>query len=218
MYCTKCKSLVVKNGKTPKGIQRYYCKECKFSFQKSYYYKAYYQNTDTYIVRLLKEGCGVRSIGRILQISKNTVLSRMLAISSKLTKPMFSKKGCVFEMDEMWSYISNKKQVVWLTYVLEQESKEVINFYIGKKTKEVIKPLIDAVLLLKPKTIYTDKLNVYPSLIPQELHSTQRYRTNRIERMNLTLRTHIKRLTRKTICFSKSISYFKAHVMIYFFG
>ncbi|XAV88462.1 MAG: IS1 family transposase [Candidatus Symbiodolus clandestinus] len=30
--------------------------------------------------------------------------------------------------------------------------------------------------------------------------------TQRIERHNLTLRTHIKRLSRRTICFSKSIT------------
>jgi len=41
-------------------------------------------------------------------------------------------------------------------------------------------------------------------LIPPEQHQLGKDNTWRIERTNLTLRTHIKRLHRKTICFSKN--------------
>ncbi|WP_437440099.1 IS1/IS1595 family N-terminal zinc-binding domain-containing protein [Polaribacter cellanae] len=36
MKCKKCKRLAVKNGKQSNGRQRYYCKSCKCSFQRSY--------------------------------------------------------------------------------------------------------------------------------------------------------------------------------------
>ncbi|EMV37610.1 putative transposase [Escherichia coli 5-366-08_S4_C2] len=39
----------------------------------------------------------------------------------------------------------------------------------------------------------------------KEKHLTGKLFTQRIERNNLTLRTRIKRLARKTICFSRSI-------------
>jgi IS1 family transposase len=167
---------------------------------------------------LLKEGCGIRSISRILNISNKTVLSRMLKISKKIKIPYFNKFGCKFEIDEMWSFIGNKKNVTWITYALERETKSIIDFYVGRKTKETIRPLIDKVLLLNPARIYTDRLNIYPSLIPQEIHKRFQYCTNRIERMNLNLRTHIKRLSRKTICFSKNQEYLEAHLKIYFWG
>uniref|UniRef100_UPI0038B502E2 IS1 family transposase n=1 Tax=Tenacibaculum singaporense TaxID=2358479 RepID=UPI0038B502E2 len=48
------------------------------------------------------------------------------------------------------------------------------------------------------------------------MHKRFQYCTNRIERMNLNLRTHIKRLSRKTICFTKNQKYLEAHLKIYF--
>lgn len=218
IQCKKCDCKAVKNGISPSGIQRYYCKKCSFSFQLIYKYNSYKDTINKSIKTLLKEGCGIRGIGRILEISKNTVLSRLLLISKDIKPPIFKKEGLIYEIDELWSYIRHKKEVVWLTYVLEQNSKRIIDFYIGSKSQKTIKPMIDNVLRLAPKVIYTDKLNIYPNLIPQNIHSTSRYRTNRIERMNLTLRTHVKRLAWRSICFSKSIIHFKAHMLIYFWG
>lgn len=41
------------------------------------------------------------------------------------------------------------------------------------------------------------------------MHLTGKISTQRIERINLTLRTRIKRLARKTICFSRSIELYE---------
>ena len=41
--------------------------------------------------------------------------------------------------------------------------------------------------------------------LPKEKHLTGKIFTQRIERNNLTLRTRIKRLARKTLCFSRSV-------------
>ncbi len=43
------------------------------------------------------------------------------------------------------------------------------------------------------------------SRVPKNKHLTGKIFTQRIERNNLTLRTRIKRLGRKTICFSRSV-------------
>lgn len=218
MKCISCKTLAVKNGKQTNGKQRYYCKSCKKSFQSTYCYKAYKLETNTLIKNLLKEGCGIRSISRILKISKKTVLSRMLKISKQIKPTNFTKPGCKFEIDELWSFIGNKTHVTWITYAIERATKNVVAFFVGNKSKEKIKPLIDKVLLINPSSIYTDKLNIYPNLIPKSIHKRFQYCTNSIERKNLTLRTHIKRLSRKTICFSKSKIYLEAHLKIYFWG
>ena len=50
----------------------------------------------------------------------------------------------------------------------------------------------------------TDALPVYKVLLSATSRVASRKYTQRIERHNLNLRTHIKRLTRRTICFSKS--------------
>jgi insertion element IS1 protein InsB len=52
---------------------------------------------------------------------------------------------------------------------------------------------------------HTDDWGAYGRLLPQEyLHRVGKDNTWKIERKNLNFRTHIKRLGRKTICFSKN--------------
>lgn len=51
----------------------------------------------------------------------------------------------------------------------------------------------------------TDEWGSYARELPKEKHLTGKSCTQRIERNNLTLRTRLKRLTRKTICFSRSV-------------
>ena len=215
--CPNCYGGSIKNG-LQNGRQRYKCKSCGKRFQLEYAYQAYNARTNTLIKNLLKEGCGVRSVSRIVGISTKTVLSRMLKISKQIKAPYFNKLGCKFEVDEMWTFINRKEDFTWITYAIEQKTKQVIDFFVGGKSKENIKPLIDKILLLYPKRIYTDRLNIYPSLIPKQIHRVFQYCTNRIERLNLTLRTHIKRLSRRTICFSKDKRYLEAHLRIYFWG
>ncbi|EHX1395958.1 IS1 family transposase, partial [Escherichia coli] len=45
----------------------------------------------------------------------------------------------------------------------------------------------------------------YGRVVPKNKHLTGKIFTQRIERNNLTLRTRIKRLAHKTICFSRSV-------------
>jgi insertion element IS1 protein InsB len=62
--------------------------------------------------------------------------------------------------------------------------------------------------LLAPFTIgmlTTDEWGSYTRELPKEKHLTGKIFTQRIERNNLTLRTRIKRLARRTICFSRSV-------------
>jgi len=50
---------------------------------------------------------------------------------------------------------------------------------------------------------YTDDWGAYERHLPPEQRSVVKANTQKIERKHLTLRTRIKRLARKTICFSK---------------
>lgn len=217
VFCPKCNGRAVKNG-FQSSRQRYKCRFCKNKFQTSYKYQAYADSTNTSIVLLLKESCGIRSIARILSISKNTVLTRILSIAKNVKPKPLLKQGCSYEMDEIWTFIGNKANVVWITYAIERKSRTIVGFVLGPKTKENIRPLVNQLILSAPKHIYTDRLNIYPSLVPDNIHQRFRYCTNIIERNNLTLRTHLKRLSRRTICFSRSFSILLSVLKIYFWG
>jgi len=52
---------------------------------------------------------------------------------------------------------------------------------------------------------HTDYWGAYKRNLTPEVYSPDKRNTQQIERKHLTLRTRLKRLTRKTICFSKSI-------------
>ena len=55
----------------------------------------------------------------------------------------------------------------------------------------------------------SDDWGSYAREVQSEMHLTGKIFTQRIERNNLTLRTRIKRLARKTICFSRSVELHK---------
>jgi hypothetical protein len=50
------------------------------------------------------------------------------------------------------------------------------------------------------KNIFIDGLKNYRFFIELNIHSVKRFGTNHIEQLNLTIRTHLKRLNRRTIC------------------
>lgn len=218
--CSKCVGVcvtLIKHGKTKSGNQRYLCKLCNKTKVESYIYKAYLPDINTNIVALTKEGLGIRSTARILQISATTLLKRIVAIAKNINQPSISK-GKTYEVDEMCTYIRHKRNFIWLVYALEKDSKSVVSFNVGKRTNKTLSRVVDTLKLSEAKRIFTDRLKNYSYLIDEKLHSVKRFGTNHIERKNLTLRTHLKRLNRRTICFSKSLIIFNAILKIYFWS
>jgi IS1 family transposase len=107
-------------------------------------------------------------------------------------------------MDERWSLVGHKKHPRWLW--------PAINHATGRGWADVRAPHTDAALeslmqRLKPfgmEQFYTDGWGGYTRILDDEQHEVGKHYTQKIERKHLTLRTRIKRLARKTICFSKS--------------
>lgn len=214
--CVHCKSKhIVKNGFTKTKKQQYYCKSCGKRFLDYYSYHAYGLNVNNLIVAMTKEGLGIRSTARLLQLSTTTLLKRIVSIAKSIPNQPICK-GKIYEVDEMRSYLSNKEKPIWIVYALERQSKRVVSFAIGRRTKRTLQHVITSLLLSSSKRIYTDGLVHYKSLIGALIHKVKRFGTNRIERKNLSIRTHVKRLSRKTICFSRSFIMLMCVLRIYF--
>jgi insertion element IS1 protein InsB len=118
-------------------------------------------------------------------------------------------------MDELKTFSGYKKNEQWLIYAINKGTRDVVDMLVGRRIKENVKAVVDKVLKFSPRKIYTDGLNMYPTLIDKSIHRPGRYVTNRIERKNLTLRTHLKRLNRSTLCYSKKVDMLEACVKIY---
>ena len=91
IHCTHCNGTdLQKNGKSENGTQRWYCKECKKYFRLNYRYNACKEGVKEKIIELTLNSSGVRDIGRVLSISKDTVTA-VLKKNAK-NEPLFSYK------------------------------------------------------------------------------------------------------------------------------
>jgi insertion element IS1 protein InsB len=107
------------------------------------------------------------------------------------------------EVDEMWSFVGKKREPRWLWHAIDHRSGHVLAYVLGRRTDEVFLKLK---ALLEPFGItryYTDSWGAYTRHLEADAHQPGKRNTQQIEREHLTLRTRIKRLVRKTICFSK---------------
>jgi IS1 family transposase/transposase-like protein len=214
-YC--CSKNIIKNGTTKTRKQQYFCKNCSKRFIDFYSYKAYCKNINSKIIQFTKEGLGIRSTARILQISTTTLLKRIINIAGVIIQPKISLFQS-YELDEMRFYVGNKANRMWLAYAINKHTKKIVSFHVGKRTNRTLNKIIKTLINSKAEKIFTDKLRNYQYLIPKEIHQTKRFGTNSIERKNLSIRTHLKRLNRRTICFGKSILVLISILKIYFWG
>lgn len=217
MNCNYCKRPCIKKGKRKNGIQKYRCTRCGKYQQKTYLHQAWMPGINEQIKTLVKESCGIRSISRVLNISSTTVIHRIRQIASRIIKPKI-RMGKEYEVDELKTYRGRKTRERWLVYALSREDGQVVDYRIGRRTKRTLGAVVETLLLSKARKIFTDKFQLYKYLIPLWLHRWRQYAINHIERMNLNLRNGLKRLGRKTLCFSKSDSMLEACVKIYFWG
>ncbi len=109
------------------------------------------------------------------------------------------------EWDEFWSYVGSKSNQRWTWYLIEKNTGLIIAWENGRRKDVVLQQLLDSVSHIPISVCYTDDWGAYSRLFPSHyLHLVGKDETWKIERKNLNFRTHIKRLNRKTICFSKN--------------
>ncbi|MBL7706332.1 MAG: IS1 family transposase [Taibaiella sp.] len=219
MDCIYCCKPCIKKGIKNK-VQTYYCKGW-FKYQRTNSVPDKIKKEQKFwIIKYNNEGMSIRSMGRILKLSPSSVVRMLRFISGTIQKPVLAEQNKEYEIDELCTYIGKNvpSNYCWITYAINRKTKQVVNWFVGKRTKENLAKVVNSVLVLHPIRIYTDGLTIYKSLIPDSLHRVQSFKINHIERLNLTLRTRIKRLSRKTICFSKSVTMLAACLQIYFWG
>lgn len=215
--CKTCEARCIKKGFDKNGKQRFCCTGCNKYQLMSYSSYAWLPSINDSIKTLVKEGCGIRSIGRILKIASATVVARIKAIAKEIVKPALLHNKS-YEVDELRTFVKKKCNLSWVVSAYERESKSVVEVAIGKRTTATLQKVTQTLLLACASKIHTDKLGIYNVLIPQQLHSTKARSINHVERFHLNLRTHLKRLARRSICFSKSALMLSCCLKIYLWG
>ena len=116
------------------------------------------------------------------------------------------RRGLSSELDEMWSYVHSKAHPRWLWHAIDHPSGTVLAYGFGRRQDTVF---LELQALLEPFGItrfYTDGGGAYARPLAPEQHHVGKENTQKIESKHINLRTRIKRLVRRTICFSKTIT------------
>ena len=205
--CPRCGAHhIKKNGTTAQGKQRYRCKKCgrQFLSPLSYSYRACNPLLRELIVPMTLNSSGVRDTARVLRISTNTVLSVLRKAAAATPEPRVPPRIKELEIDEQWSFVDHKKQQNWLWYALNRRTGRIAAFWIGRRTDASCRQLCQKLAPCDVFEFYTDQWKSYTKFIDPQFHFVGKTGTQNIERKNLNFRTHLKRLQRKTIGFSKS--------------
>src|SRR5688500_1741500 len=104
----------------------------------------------------------------------------------------------------MWAYVARKSNPRWLWHAIDHLTGQVLAYVFGRRKDEVFLKLK---ALLEPFGITkydTDGWGSYQRHIDADEHQVGKANTQKIESKQINLRTRIKRLMRRTICFSKT--------------
>jgi insertion element IS1 protein InsB len=113
-------------------------------------------------------------------------------------------RGLSAELDEMWSYVGKKAKPRWLWHAIDHHSGKVLAYVFGRRQDRVFLRLQ---ALLEPFGLtryYTDGWGTYERHVDAEQHIVGKEHMQRIESKHINLRTRVKRLVRRTLCFSKT--------------
>ncbi|WP_210523126.1 MULTISPECIES: IS1 family transposase [Pantoea] len=209
VYCPRCQSAqVYRHGQNPNGHDRFRCRECHRVFQLTYSYEARKPGVKEQITEMAFNGAGVRDTARTLKVGINTVIRTFKKLAPRRTtsSPVaHADVTLICELDEQWSFVGSKARQHWLWYAYNTKTGGVLAYTFGPRTDETCRELLALLTPFNIGMITSDDWGSYAREVPKDKHLTGKIFTQRTERNNLTLRTRIKRLARRTICFSRSV-------------
>ncbi|KAA6320902.1 hypothetical protein EZS27_029384 [termite gut metagenome] len=167
---------------------------------------------------MLVRGVGIRDISEIEKVSINKVVSVLVHSNHKI-KPKQSHYDKP-EVDELWTYVGNKKNYVWLIYAYHRATGEIVAYAWGKRNLKTARKLRGKLLSMGIAfdTVCTDAWDSFISVFKQDNHIIGKADTKGIEGNNCRLRHRIQRAFGKTCCFSKIVfNHLKAFDLAFFY-
>jgi transposase-like protein/IS1 family transposase len=155
--CPKCSSESTKRfGRHRNGLQRYRCLACRATFTEGH---APAFRTEDYLkekrglaaLRMLLEGCSVRSVERMTGIRRDTIIDLLLIAGERCEKLMDRLVRDVpateVQCDEIWGYVAKKEGHkradeyqndsigdAWTWVAIERHTKLILAFAVGRRT------------------------------------------------------------------------------------
>jgi insertion element IS1 protein InsB len=212
---------IVKRGKTARGTQRYLCQNplcAKESFLRNDCNRGCLPEVKHTIIDMSLNASGVRDTARSWRICPNTVVRELKKKATVLESVHTAvlrtlhpaevawdmERAGEAEIDEMWSVVGNTGHPRGRWHAIDHHTGKVLAYVFGRRTDDVflqLKTLLEPFGLTRS---YTDHWGAYTRHLDPDVPSPGKHNTQKIERKHLTLRTRMKRVVRKTICFSKT--------------
>jgi insertion element IS1 protein InsB len=104
---------------------------------------------------------------------------------------------------------------MWLWYGLNRHTGYIPAFVLGRRTDANCRKLIQTLANCQVRKFHTDDWQSYTKVLPAKRHQVGKDGKQSIERKNLNFRIHLKRMQRKTLCFSKSPEMHKNVLKLY---
>lgn len=162
MTCHSCQSVCNRFGKHRNGLQRYRCSQCRKTFTEDHTrplaeMRLPMEKAES-ILKLLVEGMSLRSIERVAQVHRDTIMRLLLLAGDRCHKLMYEKMHGLnpryLQCDEIWTFCWKKKAHVrksdpidfgdqWVFVALDEETKLVPHFEIGKRTRETTEQFLN---------------------------------------------------------------------------
>jgi transposase-like protein/IS1 family transposase len=153
--CHNCQTLCNRFGKHRNGLQRYRCAQCRKTFTEDHAQplgdmRLPMQKAGT-VLKLLVEGMSLRSIERVTGVHRDTIMRLLILAGERSQKLMYEKmrgiKPSYLQCDEIWTFCQKKQRHVrkgespdfgdqWVFVALDEETKLVPHFELGKRSKE----------------------------------------------------------------------------------
>jgi len=118
-------------------------------------------------------------------------------------------EAMIMELDELWSFVSDKDHQAWIWIALCRRTRQVVAYAVGDRSKETCQKLWYSIPeAYQAGHCYSDFWSAYQTIIPEKQHTAvgkETGETAHVERWNNTLRQRLGRFVRKTLSFSKSL-------------
>ena len=126
----------------------------------------------------------------------------------------------ILELDELWSFVTRKSNVVWIWLALERQTRRIVGLAFGDRSAETCRRLWQSLGAdyRKRAICYSDFWDAYASVLPSKRHrpvSKETGETAHIERFNNTLRQRCANLVRKTLSFSKDEHWHQVRIRLF---
>jgi IS1 family transposase/transposase-like protein len=223
MKCPKCNSTSHRKNGHRRGKQCYQCRVCGRQFVKSPLSKSYPLEVKQLCLKMYLNGMGLRGIERVTEIHHRTIMNWIEEAGMELPDtPEEEEIPEITEIDELQTFIGNKKKKVWIWTVVNHWQPGILLWTVGgaaalasrDRSSETFKHLWLTIKCWHSFWYVSDGYPVYPCFIEPEDHLVSKTYMTRVEGENTRLRHYLARLHRKTLCYSKSIEMLKYSIRL----